>query len=100
MRSGQLFPRAPWVLHTHVTACSYWPTPRASMANNHCTYRPQYRADAPALEQRVAMRGQSGGYLNPQWVEWLMGFPSGWLPPVCAPSETPSSPTSPNSSAA
>jgi hypothetical protein len=70
------------------------------MANNHCTYRPQYRADAPELEQRVAMRGDTGGYLNPTWVEWLMGFPSGWLPPPCEPSATPSSPPQPNTSAA
>jgi hypothetical protein len=48
------------------------------MANNLCTYRPQWRPDAPALEQRVAMRGESGGYLNPVFVEWLMGFPKGW----------------------
>lgn len=89
MRSGVLYRHAPWVPHTHVSACSYWPTPRASMANNLCTYRPQWREDAPALEQRVAMRGETDGYLNPAWVEWLMGFPSGWLPRISPPWETP-----------
>ncbi len=78
MRSGLLSRRASWVHHIHVSACSWWPTPRATMANNLCTYRPQFRTDAPALEQRVAMRGQTGGYLNPDFVEWLMGFPRGW----------------------
>jgi hypothetical protein len=24
------------------------------------------------------LRTQAGGSLNPQWVEWLMGFPTGW----------------------
>ena len=32
----------------------------------------------------------TGGRLNPQWVEWLMGFPTGWTD--CEDSETPSSP--------
>ncbi len=27
------------------------------------------------------------GSLNPEWVEWLMGFPIGWTD--CGPSETP-----------
>jgi len=26
-RSGRLYPRAPWVPHTHASACSFWPTP-------------------------------------------------------------------------
>ncbi len=99
MQSGRLYQRAPWVPHTHESACSYWPTPRATMANNLCTYRPQWRPDAPYLEQRVALRGDTGGYLNPQWVAWLMGFPNDWSPPRCTPSATPSSPTSPNTSA-
>lgn len=24
------------------------------------------------------LRGAAGGTLNPQWVEWLMGYPEGW----------------------
>jgi hypothetical protein len=38
------------------------------------------------------------GSLNPAWVEWLMGFPTGWTD--LEPSETPSSPRSPSGSAA
>jgi hypothetical protein len=25
-----------------------------------------------------AVMASDGGHLNPQWVEWLMGFPIGW----------------------
>ena len=40
---------------------------------------------------------QAIGTLNPTWVEWLMGFPPGWTD--LGPSETPSSPRSPSTSA-
>lgn len=32
------------------------------------------------LEEVVALResGPVDGYLNPRWIEWLMGFPLGW----------------------
>lgn len=36
------------------------------------------------------------GSLNPEWVEWLMGYPAGWTD--CGDSETPSSPRSPSTS--
>lgn len=30
------------------------------------------------LEEEVAVVQGNGGYLNPDWVEWLMGWPIGW----------------------
>ncbi len=42
------------------------------------------------------LRTAVGGQLNPTWVEWLMGFPTGWTD--LEPSATPSSPKSPNGS--
>lgn len=42
-----------------------WPTPDVGMAKG--------RDEASA-----ASRSRLGGSLNPTWVEWLMGFPSGW----------------------
>ncbi len=32
-------------------------------------------------EERRSMASGSGGQLNPDWVEWLMGFPIGWTDP-------------------
>ncbi len=29
-------------------------------------------------EERKSMRAENGGQLNPDWVEWLMGWPIGW----------------------
>jgi len=29
-------------------------------------------------EERRSMRAGNGGQLNPDWVEWLMGWPIGW----------------------
>ena len=72
-----------------------WPTPAASQAHK------KVRALAPS--ERMGNHGQMtvgamgdrypetiGGYLNPVWVEWLMGYPSGWT--ACEPWAMPSSP--------
>lgn len=39
---------------------------------------------------------QSPGLVNPEWVEWLMGFPEGWTDIASTPLETPSSLPSPS----
>lgn len=60
-------------------AVKLWPTPTArdyrSGVNKTCWY------NARPLSEVV------GGLLNPMWVEWLMGFPSGWtdLKPLAMP---------------
>ena len=58
-----------------------WPTPRASewkgtgplgsKSHNH-------RLEKGYLDATVQEKTQVSGSLNPQWVEWLMGYPSGW----------------------
>jgi len=65
-----------------------WPTPTAWDGAGKPNSNPQ---GGPNLSTAV------GGQLNPEWVEWLMGFPAGWTD--CVPSETPSSPKSPSGSA-
>jgi hypothetical protein len=48
-----------------------WPTPRAQeLGTDHAGMK-------DSLRVHVAKKGDTG-QLNPTWVEWLMGFPSGW----------------------
>lgn len=46
-----------------------YPTPRAQCARGTEPSRVRNKAD---------LRTVAGGQLNPDWVEWLMGFPVGW----------------------
>ncbi len=58
-----------------------FPTPRASEwkgtgplgSKSH-----EYRVERGYLDATVQERGQITGPLNPTWVEWLMGWPTGW----------------------
>ena len=52
------------------TAVKYWPTPTAHNAKEGA-YPSEYNRNTPTLS------AQAGGALNPEWVEWLMGFPLG-----------------------
>lgn len=98
-------------------AVQLWPTPNASKAGNDVTLRasgdgrqtPNKLGWAVAEQensknvlstsekQSDSPNGESTQprYLNPEWVEWLMGFPIGWTD--LEGSETPSSLKSPNS---
>ena len=93
--SGTAYPLRPLVRLIDATECSFWPTPAASnakgAAKNRFRTSPTYRGN---LDEAVR-DSPSSGQLNPNWVEWLMGFPLGWT--VCDASETPSSRKSPRS---
>jgi hypothetical protein len=78
-----------------------WPTPNAS------DNRDRGNLSDPSVQRRIKIGKQvglttavkehkGGGTLNPTWVEWLMGYPSGWTDLNV--SETVSSPTSPTTS--
>jgi hypothetical protein len=75
-------------------AVALWPTPRAgSMCGGTGAaekIEERYSDGTITSEERQAMRAGNGGKLNPTWVEWLMGFPTGWTD--LEDSETPSSP--------
>lgn len=66
------------------TAVKRWPTPTASCASKGIrtpegAAREMARSSGPDLTTMVQVHSdQSGGQLNPAWVEWLMGYPSGW----------------------
>lgn len=57
-----------------------WPTPVASMAKGSSPKALTRRSGADRSNDRLdhAVMAQHGGHLNPTWVEWLMGWPSGW----------------------
>lgn len=81
-----------------------WPTPQASDATGGRVdselggRRPSGTKRSVTLATAVKFADGITGMLNPEWVEWLMGFPTGWTD--LEDSATPSSPKSPNSSAA
>lgn len=98
-RNGRLFPRAPWVLHTHAKGCSLWPTPTKRDGRTVKGGRDRKRAptSGKSLTQTLGeMFGWPPGRVHPSFLEWLMGFPAGWT--ETADSETPSCRKSRNSS--
>ena len=76
-----------------------WPTPTARDYKD--SGKAVINSDRNLLPQKVAKNDKDqwikgGGSLNPTWVEWLMGYPSGWTD--LNHSETVSSPKSPTTS--
>ena len=58
-----------------------FPTPTASDANkwsNQSLAERQAKGLQVRLNTAVSPQGGNGGRLNPDWVEWLMGWPIGW----------------------
>ena len=58
-----------------------WPTPGTPSGGRTVRRRERPDRDRPSnLEEMVAITNPEaiGGQMNPQWVEWLMGFPLEW----------------------
>ena len=58
-----------------------WPTPTARDYKD--SGKAVVNSTRNLLPQKVAKNDkkdwvENGGSLNPEWVEWLMGFPKGW----------------------
>ena len=73
-------------------AVNMFPTPTASDADKWSHQSMAYRIEKRQqvrLPTYVSPEGGAGGSLNPNWVEWLMGYPVGWTD--LEPSETQSS---------
>jgi hypothetical protein len=49
-----------------------WPTPTSRMHKDNGKSPSELNRNSETLAMKA------GGQLNPQWVEWLMGFPDGW----------------------
>lgn len=59
---------------TLVDAVTKWPAPTA----RDCYGRGPSEADRNSSALNHVATGGAGGKLNPNWVEWLMGWPIGW----------------------
>lgn len=57
-----------------------WPTPVASMAKGSSPKALTRKSGASRTRDRLdhAVMASDHGPLNPEWVEWLMGWPIGW----------------------
>ncbi len=57
-----------------------WPTPVASMSKGSSPAALTRKSGADRTNDRLdhAVMALHGGQLNPEWVEWLMGWPIGW----------------------
>ena len=53
------------------TQVKMWPTPTTQDAKN-------YGGESQHSRNTKPLNAEIGGALNPQWVEWLMGYPKGW----------------------
>jgi hypothetical protein len=83
--NGVLYQQPEWVRPIEESASSLWPTPTTAnwvtstsveSAREQMLNGEKYSSrivQAVALAEPTAI-----GYLNPEWVEWLMGFPIGW----------------------
>jgi hypothetical protein len=78
MRNGELFELPTLALRTDENGSSLWPTPDAQMAKHAAPTQWEIkRAQSDPTRQRQ-LHIETGGKLNPFWVEALMGFPIGW----------------------
>ena len=62
-----------------------WPTPSATPRGPHTGAKSgsvskdgRSRTSANGTKWGATLETAAGGQLNPPWVEWLMGFPTGW----------------------
>lgn len=75
MRNGKLYRRQAWERLTCVKGSSLLPTPTANDAKNTTLPLSQKARDSvPGALLREGVSGQ----LNPEFCEWLMGYPTGW----------------------
>jgi hypothetical protein len=99
-RSGRLYPRAPWALHTCDDECSLWPTPTASMDGRGFgipLHENTGRYKLSTVRRVHALVIEHGWRIHPHFTEALMGFPMDGS--AIAQSETQLCPTLPKQSA-
>lgn len=93
-RSGMMRSGIAYRLHTlaqniNETGSGFWPTPNLSeRPNRDIQYRLAMKKQIH-LSEAVRIAEKKNGRLNPNWIDWLMGYPTGHT--ELSPSETPSS---------
>ena len=62
------------------SAAKSWPTPCASASKGSSPNALTRKSGKSRVNDRIdhAVMASDGGQLNPEWVEWLMGWPIGW----------------------
>lgn len=55
-----------------------WRPPTVTDAIHSGRVKPSKPGSQISLPQQVNGEADTTGQLNPEWVEWLMGFPEGW----------------------
>ena len=100
MRNGELYLRKTWEPITDESASGLWPTPVKSDTSSRSTKYKQggtplsmavkvwptptrhnakeCNAPAEATRNTPTLAHEAGGKLNPDWTEWLMGWPIKW----------------------
>ena len=69
----------------HMARHNQWPTPTVGDSKSAGSRNTENSKAKPGISLTDAVkndggtgRTEDGGQLNPEWVEWLMGFPPGW----------------------
>lgn len=81
MRAGEWLERVTPVPLIGVTECGSWPTPQRIDSNFSASKPETARARHARGAQRMVstiVAAEDGGPLNPEFSEWLMGWPIGW----------------------
>jgi hypothetical protein len=90
-RNGDLYQRPAWELRICANESLLWPTPTAvvrpkaklgrwptPVASDAWTDGLKSSQQKEGSRHSMNLPSAIGGKLNPMWVEWLMGFPTGW----------------------
>lgn len=79
-RSGVVYQQLNVERRTVATGSGSWPTPVASMAKGSSPRSLIRKSGRDRSRDRLdhAVMALHGGPLNPEWIEWLMGWPIGW----------------------
>ena len=80
MRNGECWEQETWVHRTSESESGLWPTPMKSTAgkSEKTLKGVQGGKYQMTLDRFLAINGDGVGIPNPNWTEWLMGWPMGW----------------------